>query len=238
MANPVAITLHALGAESGAWQTQALDLRDPATGIQRTGARLTLLVTAVGDNGLAVAVETSPDGSTGWRTVDEFELVTSPGSHDLALHGLERYVRASSPDAATFALTGYAHQLFVGEADIYAEIRREAFEGRRRSEIADALLKASDDILDALASAYTPPILSVGDSVRQRGAAIAAWRALCAGGLQPEGADLVPMENAKEAHAWLYRVSQGRLRPPGIVDSTPHTYEGGAVVASSPRRGW
>lgn len=239
MANPVAIALHELGEEPGAWTSQAVDLLDAETAIQRSGARLELVVAAVAAGGLVVTVETSPDGSTGWRTVDAFELVTTAGTHELALHGLQRFMRARSSSSGTFALTGHAHQLFVAEPDIYAEVRREAFEGRvSRHEIADALLKASGDVEDALNSAYTPPIIAVGDTVRQRAAAIAAARLLRARGVDPEGTDEELFQNAARAEAWLYRVSQGKLQPPGIVDSTPQTYEGGAVVVSAARRGW
>jgi hypothetical protein len=236
VANPLAITLHALVAETGAGAGAAVDLLESTTGIQRQGARLDLVTTAA--DGLDVKVETSPNGTTGWRQADSFEAPAGESLLKLNLHGLDRFVRVTWAGTGTFSVAGEAHQLFVTEADIYAEIRREAFGETPQTDIADALIKGSGEIEDALNSAYTMPIKAIGESVRQRGGAIAAWRALCSRGVAPEGADEIPMRNADEARKWLYRVSQGKLRPPGIVDSTPTEYEGGAVVVSSPLRGW
>lgn len=239
MANPLAITLHPLGVEGGAWATSALDLLDAATGIQRQAARLTLAVTAIGADGLKVAVETSPDVASGWRVVDEFDLVTTPGTHHLSVHGLDRYLRASSPDEATFALAGTAHQLFLREADIYAAVRREAFEDVPRSEIAEVLIASSTSILNYLNSAYTAPIVQVDEQVGREGGKMAARDLLNARGRQPEGPDMVIDQAAAEAISWFRAVSQGRIRPVGIIDSLPERYEGGAVVRSArSRRGW
>lgn len=241
MANPTAITVHALGAEGESGVGSAVDLGAIATGstVYRSAARLRLELLS-GDSVL-VTIETSPDGETGWRVAGGFEGLSGHGVAERAFVGLSRYVRARWELAgeATFSLAGDAHQVFLSRDDVTSgEIPAHALTDVPDHIFADAIIKASDEVEDALNSAYRPPILAVGDSVRKRAAAIAIFSVLKWRGFQPEGPDELIREAARDAEKWLYRVSQGQIKPPGIVDTTPHQFEGGSVVASRTRRGW
>lgn len=189
---------------------------------------------------LLVTLETSADGATGWRTVDSWDAKAAPGKTEQAFASLERYVRVSwalSGESATFKVSGQAHQVYFDESDMRAEVPGRAFETETSaSDIAAAILQGSADIEDHCASAYTMPITAWPISVSQRGAQRGIYYLLSRRGFDPEGPDRMIEVKADEAMKWLKRVSQGQLRPPGIVDSTPDTYEGGAVVVSSPRR--
>lgn len=191
---------------------------------------------------IKVTIDASGDGVTGWRPVDSFPALADTALIERAFIAGSRFVRARwelSAASATFRVSGEAHQIFFAESDITSgEVPAEAIAGIAKHVIADGIIKGSGDIEDALNSAYKPPILAVPESIRQRGGAIAAFHALKHRGLQPEGPNELVIDAKKAAEKWLMRVSQGNLKPPGIVDSTPTRFEGGAVVRSSPRRGW
>ena len=52
------------------------------------------------------------------------------------------------------------------------------------------------------------------------------------------GADAVVFDAGKRAAAWLASVAAGRIRPPGLVDSTPDVSEFGLAIASRTSRRW
>ena len=239
MANPSdTLELHELGSESSSGSGDAVDL-----GELRSAARLALEVTEI-TGALTVTLETSANGSSGWRSVDSWPVATETGKVERAFVGCSRYVRISwafggGGQSAAFAVTGEGHQVYFSESDVTSgAIARGALAEISKHVMAFAILAGSDDIENALASAYTMPIVKWPPSVSQRGAEIAAWVALKQRGTQTDGPDLFVKDAHDQAQSWLNRIAAGRLRPPGIVDSTPETYEGGGVVVSGPLRGW
>ena len=236
MANPLAITLHALGIESSSGQSAAVDIE-----AIRSAARLTLTITAVVGGAPTITLETSPDGTTGWRHVGGFTALGAAASEERSFDQCDRYLRVAWTvgTSATFSVAGDAHQLFVQRADVEAEIGESALSEVEGNDYANALIKASCDIEDALAGAYVPPFSAIPLSVRQRGGAIAAFRALKQRGFDPDNpADALVLKGNDDAMSWLARVARGALKPPGIIDSTPATYEAAAAVVSNTARGW
>lgn len=237
MANAAAFAaaLHDSGEETSSGTGTGVDI-----GTLRTAAELVLEVTAAA-GALNVTVETSANNTTGWRTVGIFAQQTNIAKVELAAYDLARYVRVKwiVTGTVTFEVTGTAHQVYFGANDVYAQLPAGVLQASITShDMADAIMKGSGDIEDACNGAYTLPLISVPHSVRQRGAAIAVWRLLQRRGVNPSGTDEAFYTLAQDADKWLMRVSQGKLRPPGIVDSAPTVYEGGAAVVSSPKRQW
>lgn len=90
-------------------QGEAVDMGDRST------LRLTLNVSAVEGTApsLAVAVETSEDGSTAWREAGAFTARSTTGSQRIVVPGCDRYVRAAwyidgTTPAFTFSVLGEA----------------------------------------------------------------------------------------------------------------------------------
>jgi phage gp36-like protein len=243
MANPAAIdpALHPSAERSASGSGSGVDI-----GTSRTAAELVLDVLAVDgdDASLVVTVETSPNNAAPWREVDSFDAVEAVGQHALSVLKLDRYVRVSWALAGdtpvfTFSVNGVAHQVYFGVEDLRAEVPAAVFEDQVSDHfIADAVIKASADIEDACNGAYTLPLVAWPASVRERGAKIAIFRIISKRGFQPDGSDQILKDNSDDAMRWLRRVSQGQLRPIGIVDSTETEYEGGAVIVSDPPRRW
>lgn len=242
MAQPLAIALHALGAETAAsGQGLAVDI-----GATRSAAKLDLELTAISGAGasLVVTVQTSADGLTGWRAVDAWAALTAVDKVSMCFAGLSRYVRiawalAGTLPSATFKVSGNAHQLFLQLGDVTSsELPAKAIASVPKTVQANALIVASSDGEDACASSYTLPIVSVGESMMQRLASIAAYHIMKFRGFQPQGTDELIIKAFDDAQKWLLRISQANLRPVGIVDSAPTVYEGGAAVVTNASRGW
>jgi len=241
MAQALAIVGLALAARTGTGQGAAVDI-----GATRSAARLQLELTAIsGANAsLVVTLETSADGATGWRAVDAWDALTAVDKVERNFAGLSRFVRVSwvltgTGPSATFTVYGDAHQLFLTIGSLNgAQVPTKAIASVPKTVVAGALIDASQDGEDAMASSFTLPIVSVGPSMTKRLAAIAAYHVMSFRGFQPQGTDELFIKNHDDAQAWLMRVSQAKLRPPGIVDSAPTTYEGGAAVVTNASRGW
>lgn len=241
MAQALAIVALALGAQTLPGHGTAIDI-----GATRSAARLQLELTAVSGAGasLVVTLETSADGATGWRAVDAWDALTAVNKVERSFADLSRYVRVSwtlggTTPSATFTVYGDAHQLFLTSGSLNgAQLPTKAIASVPKTVIAGALIDASQDGEDAMASSYTLPIVSVGPSMTKRLAAIAAYHVMNYRGFQPQGTDELFIKNHDDAQAWLMRVSQAKLRPPGIVDSAPTVYEGGAAVVTNALRGW
>src|SRR5690348_6695707 len=110
MADAAQITVLAIGAVSAGTGTgAAVDL-----GERRTAAEIALRITAA-TAALATTLETSADGSTGWREVLRMDTVQEPALLRYAVDSLDRYVRVTWDAAAatTFGLDARAHQLYA-----------------------------------------------------------------------------------------------------------------------------
>lgn len=244
MANPLAIVLHALAAETASGQSAAVDM-----GVSRAAAKLALELTAIAGTtpALTVSLQTSADGTTGWRTVDSWAALSAVDKAWQSFADLSRYVRVSWALAgsglglsATFKVEGDAHQLYLQAGDVTStELPAKAIASVPKTVVANALIVASADGETAMASSFTLPIVSMKSvDMTQRLAAIAAFHIMKFRGFQPQGSDELIVDGKTNADAWLMRISQAKLRPPGITDSAPLVYEGGAAVVTNALRGW
>lgn len=242
MANPLAISLHTSGAETVSGFGAAVDI-----GAIRSCARLLLDVTAIVGTlpSIVVSVETSVNGTTGWRSVGQFDTVAALASQRRTFAQCERYVRASwtisgtGGPAFTFAVTGEAHVLYATPDDLVrSALPAEALVNVAPYAQADALLSVTDEADGYIGGAYTLPLTAWGEDLRMHVAAMGAFAVLKRRGFDPSGKDELIVKGRDDAIAWLRRILNGQLAPPGLVDSTPDEYEGGAYVVTRARRGW
>lgn len=243
MADRQAITLHASGSETSNGASAAVDVST-----LRTALRLQLDVTALSGTTptLTVSVETSPSGAGDWKTLGAFAVVNESSARfeELSFGECERYVRASwvlggtTPDF-TFAVGGNAHVLYVRPADLtrYA-VQAQGLSGIAAGVLVDCCLRATDDAEAAFNGAYVMPITAWGEDVRGRVGDIAVYYAMKHRGLRPGSADDLLVKAYDDAQRWLQRVSDGKISPPSILDSTPSVFDAGAYSESEPKRGW
>lgn len=227
MADRLAISLHDLGAESGADEGDALDI-----GAHRTAALLTLRTTVAGAE-LTASIQTSPDGSTGWRKVGELKApIGSPSITRRAFDGLERYVRATWPAStdATFVLDGEAHQLYASRDDLPDSVSQEMIdraEQKRPGARARALIKATGAAESALRPVYPNlPLTTVPIVVTGAVTAIAALQIVTQNGLAGGGIDELIAKNADDARKWLSEVATRKKAIEGIEPAVADAVKG------------
>lgn len=258
MANPIAITLHASGAEGSDGVGAAVDVTLDSDGVStypRSAAKLLLAVTAVSGTGptLDVVVETSASGTGGWQQIGAFSTAAAEGHQRLAVAGAERYVRArwaiAGDDAPsfTFALSGDAVTCYAIPEDMHAlGLPAEALEGVADDVIARQLIANTDLVAGYINASHEAPLTAWGDDIRRAVAILTARDGLQVIGSRPdefdEGFRLAVHEMVGDPSTsrmgWLELVAAGKLTPVGIVDATPDTYEGGGFVESEAPRGW
>lgn len=236
MAEALAISLHAIGAETESGQGTAVDI-----GTLRSLAVLRVRATAaVGAPQLIV--ETSIDG-TNWLAEPWTIQVVAALDQDVWIWPVRRYVRArwviASGESITFDLAGAVHVLYAEPSDIAqfslpeVAIAKIPIEDR-----AKACLEATAQAEGYVGGAYTLPLTRWGLDLRSNTARLAGATLLGHRGRVPQGADEAVFLARDNAMSWLKRLADGRLSPPDMIDSTPEVFEGGSVVASQPRRGW
>lgn len=240
MPNQLNITLHASSAETVTdVSATSVDLGD------RTFVELTLDVTALAVTTVAtVIVETSRTG-TEWVFAGRFDALSKPATRALVVSDALRFIRcrwslAGTSPSATFALTGTAHQLYAVPADIARYgLPATALEVLLPEQLARACLAASGEAEGYLSSAYTLPLASWDVGTRSHIARMAAYEAMRYRGFDPDSGKDTSLEIGRsEAVTWLNRIANGKLRPPGIVDSTPAATENEVYVASDRGRSW
>jgi len=212
MANALAVILHAFGAESGSGSGPDRDI-EPL----RTAAELTLSAQQVVGT-LAVTLQTSPDG-TSWRNLGTFDAITaSSGAQTKSFFGCDRHLRVTWPSgtSAVFSVAGQAHTVFATRQDL-----RLAMPARQLSEasdelIAEALIKGSADVEDALLNVGDGPITEWSPSVRVRAAAIAAYHIMLSPGFAGAGIDELVVKGWDDAQKWLTRIAKRDLAPAGV----------------------
>jgi hypothetical protein len=257
VANPLAITPHASGAETASGIGASVDI-----GALRTAVRLLLDVTAISgtfatNQGLVVTLETSVSGAGGWQQIGAFGLKAGQGFvgfEELTFARCRRFVRArwaitGTGPSFTFSVSGAAHVLYAAPEDLgrYA-IKDSALSSLSDAAKADALLRATADADAALNAAFTVPITAWGEDLRGRVADRAAFYALATRGFNPNSeADQIIVANGglimsdgtrTAVERWFQDVATGVYKPPEIVDSTPDVYEAGAFVVTNAKRGW
>lgn len=231
MADLLAVTLHASGTELSSGTGSAVDV-----GPLRTLLAGMIRVTAKAGPGQAeFALETSPDGSTGWRPVRDLGVLSDIGRLEFHADECERFVRVrwvlASLTSATFSVTADAHVLYAKRADLGLSFREKALETEDAEKLAKQLLSATSDIDDALNVNYPLPMTSWPPSITQRCADIGAWRVLKSIGFQPEGSDEVIRLGFEDATKWLEKVAQRKIVPAGL---SPKPTDGSRASSGNP----
>ncbi len=238
MDNPLPITLLEDTVLSAPGSGAAVDV-----GMLRQVAKLRLdLVALTSGEELDVFVETSPAGVAHWSQVARRSL-DWPGVHEVTVGPLQRFVRVrwsfSGGGAATLGVTAKAHVTYCTPRDIHRfSVPAGALDCIPLDEQLDACIAATDEADGYVGGAYKLPLKAWGDDLRKATARIAGADLLSARGIDPESQDAVVFQREEAAKEWLNRLANGRLAPPGMVDQTPETFEGGSVVVSRPKRGW
>lgn len=240
MPNSLTSVLSASAAVTGAGTGAGVDIGD------RSLVQVVLDVTAITTGAsLSVTVETSATQS-GWTMARRLTAASATGAQQVLVIDAERYVRVtwtlagSGSPSATFAVTATSHQLYAEpqEISLYG-IPAPALQGFPPEQIAMACLSASSEADGYLGLAFTLPITKWDTDLRRHVACMAVYDLLSARGFEPDsGKDmLIPMRR-NDAIAWLKRISDGKLRPPGLTDSTPLRRETEGYVVSEAGRGW
>lgn len=237
MANPLPITLLEDTVLSAPGGGSAVDV-----GALRQIARLHIdLVALTAGEELTLVVETSPTGTAHWAPVAQVFL-DSPGVRETSVGPLQRFVRVRwdiSGGLATLEVTGVAHVTYCLPRDIHRfSVPADALEPIPHEDRLDACVAATDEADGYVGGAYKLPLRAWGEDLRKAVARIAGADLLSNRGVDPESQDAVVFQREEKAHEWLNRLANGRLAPPGMVDQTPETFEGGSVVVSRPKRGW
>jgi hypothetical protein len=254
LANPLAVALHASGAETVSGTGDAVDL-----GETRSCVQLALVVTAASGTTptLDVSIETGPTETGPWRMGGAVAAaLAAAGKTVKTLADLDRWARVTWTIAGTvspsftFDLAGTAHTLYAGPSDLSkTAINATAIEEVAPEVLAECCLRASGDGETALNSSYELPIVSWGEDLRGHCASRAVFYVMNHRGRSPgqSGIDSLidtmggfALEQGVKSAAQMYfeAVASGRIKPVGIVDQTPDDFEGSGFVASGPPRRW
>lgn len=191
---------------------------------------------------VVLTVETRASASDPWRAADAVAL-TGLGMIEFAVGGLDRYVRVSwsltNMTSATFAVAGVAHVTYCDPKDLTRAVAEPAIARISASARVLAILGATARIDRYMNSSFVLPITAWGDDVRLDCAKLAVADLFRARGVDATVVDKVVFDAETDVLSEWKRIADGKLKPPGIVDSTSEVFEGGAVVVSrAPRRGW
>lgn len=245
MSQPLSIELAASEARAANGSGDAVDLGLVAGLVQRSAARLQIDVTEFSDvERLRLVVDTAPADTGPWLELDAID-VEQTDQYELSVGDTRRWLRLrwelTGPGVAasvTFSVAGEAHQVYVSPRGLKSAIRVIALdEITTLTARADACIAVSDEADGYLGGRYTLPLRKWDNALAAKCAHMAIKYSLDACGWQAAGPDSVIKENFDNAVKWLARLQDGKLEPPGMVDSTPETFEGGAVVVSRVRRG-
>lgn len=220
MSNPLDLILHATAAETAGGVTAVTDIGP------RNALRLVLEASAVSTSAkLTVTVETSPNGSTGWKTIGPLPALTVETFAEETFGSVLRFVRfrwtlEGPTPSVTFGLTGSAHVTYAVVRDIERiGIAKSALAAVPVSDKVEALIAASDTADRYLCREFTLPLLSWGSDLRRMATHIAVYDLMCVRGFQPEGADALIVKRHDDAIIALREVGDGKACMPGIVDT-------------------
>lgn len=167
--------------------------------------------------------------------------ITSAGEYQLAGDVRVNVGLSWTSTTATLTATAVTVTAYCSAEDVtsYAVAGR-AIEEISLRERCRARLAASAEVDASLNAGYTGPILEWGVDVRRAAAQLTAAQLFTVRGTDMQGADAVVFDAGKRATAWLNSVANGRIKPPGLIDSTPEVVEFGLAVSagSGTPRGW
>jgi hypothetical protein len=218
--------LVASAARSGAGVGTAIDLE------QYHGGRFSAVVSAApgGLETLALAIERSGDGQSGWTTAATFPAISTAGEYAVESADLDRFVRLrwtpSSAGSWTFGVSGTASLIFSRTRDrALLGIRNAAIPNATTPQYLAAFEAASDIIVGDL-GAFVLPLRQWGSDMRQACIALADWQLLCARGEPP--ASSIYRDSFTQWSGWLADVggrvpgaAGRRIKPANVIDSSP-----------------
>lgn len=114
-------------------------------------------------------------------------------------------------------------------------VQAEALTGISSAAKAQALLAATYELAGYL-TGYVLPITAWGADLRLHTTKLAAHTLLTVRGLNPDGEDVKQLRT--DALEWGTKVAEGKIRPIGIVDSTPDDDDFGAGIYTDAARAW
>ncbi len=232
MANPTNITLLPITALTGSGYGTAVEL---------TASRSCVSLRVSSDAAVSLRMETSPTGAGQWSPVGE-RLIDAGSSTSWTAAGLDRFVRLHwtvLQGSAICTAAGTAEVVYCSPTDISRfGAPADGLEELTPSEYADACLASTDEADGYIGGAYTLPLSAWGSDLRLHVAKMATLLLFERRGWDPGGPDGQIVKGRERAIEWLNRLANGRLKPPGIIDSTPETFDGGSSVYSNTKRGW
>ena len=241
MPNALDITLQASAPQTAAGSGASVDIGD------RTLVQLTVDLTAITASTVLNLSVQSAVTPTSWALASRLKPMAAVGAVQVLVPITSRYVRltwtltGSAPaPSATFSVAGQAHQLYCQPGDLTTHaIPGTALEGIEPEARALACLSASDEAAGYLGMAFTLPLSKWDTDLRRYVAYMAVFQLLGARGFEPgSGKDTLIETRRDSAIGWLRRIADGKLRPPGMVDSTPTRRETEVYVVSEAGRGW
>lgn len=235
----VAQVLHAEATAFASGASLAIDL-----GAAYRLLRQTLAVSAATGT-LDVAMQSSADGLTGWRTFATFEQVGAAAVQRITAIAPDRWVRLAwtlggVTPSFTFAVSGTKGIVFANVDDLNAlGIPSGSMGGISASSKAEQLAATTELASGILAGRYDLPITAWGADLTQAVCKIAGYELLSVRGLAPDGDDSNVRRRYEDAMKWLADVAAGSISPVGLVDSTPTEPDlGGVEVVTTKTRGW
>lgn len=244
---PLAVSLHASGAETVSSAATSVDLWAAPTGtttlLPRSHLELYLDVSAYAGTSFSVAIETSRDGVI-WSPLATV-TASAVGSTRKVIGGAQRYVRARwtfAGTSVTFALTGEAVIVYATPADLDNHgIPSKALVDVTDEQKAMALRACSAMVDGRLTATMTLPLSKWDEDLRAIVCDLAVWRLLRRRGFNPESpVDSTIRQAWQDAMNQLRDVQTEKSELAGATtDATPAVKEGGVdVVFARARRGW
>lgn len=243
MSQSLAVTLAASAAMVASGNGSDVDI-----GALRRAMKMTVRVTTYTEVDLdptpsvLLTIQTRATSSLPWRTVDTLS-VTATGLYELYAAALDQLVRVTwtltNMTTVTFEALGEAHVVYCDPADL--TVPAAALEGDEpvtASKQAQTCIDISDVVDGYLNSAYELPLTAWDRSLRLKSAELYTAKLFRDRGCDPSGADKVVFDAESLALKWFDRLADGKIRPPGIIDTAPTVYEGGSYVVSQTSRGW
>lgn len=194
-----------------------------------------------GTGSFQVFLETSQDGATNWTPLDVARVELGVPEVRLSSFETARFVRLrwqlEGTATVELAAAGIGCVLYATPKQLPSfGAPGRSFEEVTAYEQIEACLAASDEADGYIGNAYRLPLSRWGFDLVKHVAALAVEIIFAARGIDPDGPDAVIIDRRNRAVQWLDRLGQGRISPPGMVDSTPEEFEGVCVVTSLPRR--
>lgn len=215
---------------TGAGESAPVDLE------QYHGGRFSALVTSAPGGGqtLALTIERSSDGVTGWTTAASFPAIAAAGEYSVESADLDRFVRVrrvpSGVGAWTFGVSGATSLIFARARDrSLLGIRSAAIPSVSASQYLSAF-EAATDIIKGDLGAFVLPLRRWGSDIRKAAIALADWSLLTSVGEEPQGSIYRTLFD--EWSLWLANVGgrvpgvAGRRIRPDAEDSTPPERDG------------